>query len=232
MIAACHRAGVILGVGHVFRQHPLHREVRRLVAEGTLGDVLLARAHCFTPASYDRSGWKSEPEVSGGGAVMGFGVHQFDLLRFLLGQEVTEVAAFVDAKPIEEVVTCMLRFERGTLAYLDTSRILPFAAERNELLLYGAQARALVTGTLAVVSGFPSSRAPGRLEITTQVGTTVEETTPCDVLRLAIEEFGHCVRERSEPSATGLDGQRAVELTAALYVAARTGHVVNVANRL
>ena len=221
MITACRQAGVRLGVGYHLRQHPAHREVRRLVASGRLGEVQLARAHFFVGTQYDRGGWKAVPDIAGGGAVMSAGVHALDILRFLVGQEVVEVCALADALPVEEIVTCLLRFERGALAYMDTARVVPFASSRNDVLVYGTSASAVALGTLG-------GRATGRLEITTGEGTTAEDVTGRDLYAQQIEEFGRCIRDGAEPSATGLDGLRAVEITEALYASARRGSAVRI----
>jgi 1,5-anhydro-D-fructose reductase (1,5-anhydro-D-mannitol-forming) len=221
MIAACRQVDVRLGVGYHLRQHPAHREIRKLVASGDLGEVQLARVHFFVGTQYDRGGWKAEPDIAGGGAVMSAGVHALDLLRFLVGQEVVEVSAFADALPVEEIVTCLVRFQRGAQAYMDTARIVPFASSRNDVLVYGTSASAVALGTLG-------GRATGRLEITTVEGTTAEDVGGRDLYAQQIEEFGRCVREGGEPSATGLDGLRTVEITEALYASARTGSAVRV----
>ena len=221
MVVACQQAGVRLGVGYHLRQHPAHREMRRLVASGSLGEVQLARAHFFVGTQYDRGGWKALPDIAGGGAVMSAGVHALDILCYLVGQEVVEVTAFADTLPIEEIVTCLLRFEGGALAYMDTARVVPFASSRNDVLVYGTSASAIAVGTLG-------GRATGRLEITTGEGTVAEDVSGPDLYVQEIEEFGRCIREGGEPSASGMDGLRVVEVTEALYASARRGSAVRV----
>ena len=75
--------------------------------------------------------------------MMGTGVHVVDLLRFVLGQEVTEVAALTDGQtaqhPLEQLVTMLLRFDRGTLATMCCGRRLPDS--RNDLTIYGILGR-------------------------------------------------------------------------------------------
>jgi 1,5-anhydro-D-fructose reductase (1,5-anhydro-D-mannitol-forming) len=221
MIAACRQAGVRLGVGYHLRQHPAHREIRRLIASGGLGEVQLARAHFFVGTQYDRGGWKSAPDIAGGGAVMSAGVHALDILRYLVGQEVVEVTAFADALPVEEILTCLLRFEGGALAYMDTARVVPFASSRNDVLVYGTSASAIALGTLG-------GRPTGRLEVTTGEGTVAEDVSGPDLYVQEIEEFGRCIREGGEPSASGVDGLRVVEITQAMYTSARRGSAVRV----
>jgi 1,5-anhydro-D-fructose reductase (1,5-anhydro-D-mannitol-forming) len=223
MLAACRRAGVQLGIGYHLRQHPVHREIRRLVECGVVGAVQLARAHFFVGTRYDRGGWKARPELAGGGAIMSAGVHSLDLLRYLVGQEVVEVTALADAPRIEEVVTCLLRFERGALAYADTSRIIPFASNHNDVSIYGSRAAAVATDTLL-------GRPAARLDLTTDDGNTREEFEVGDLYKAEIEEFGRAIRQGDPISATGWDGVRAAEITEAVYASIRGGGTVKVAH--
>jgi len=116
---------VKLGVGFHLRHHPGHREARRLIGEGVLGSITLAQAQMgsgirgkaaipdgsFMEArSGHRSTWWWHPEMVGGAwAMMAMGVHCVDLLRFLLSQEVVEVAAITDGQsqesPLERLAT-------------------------------------------------------------------------------------------------------------------------------
>ena len=110
MVQTCQAHGVKLGVGFHLRHHPGHREARRLVHEGVLGTLVQAqwglglRGHVeISPdrlmdmRSGRRSTWWGTPERIGSAfAMLANGVHCVDLLRFLLGQHVVEVAALTD----------------------------------------------------------------------------------------------------------------------------------------
>ena len=74
---------------------------------------------------------------------MGTGIHAVDLLRFLLGQEVTEVAAVTDGqtkqKPLEQVAAMRLRFDGSAIATVCCGRLLPDS--QNNFTIYGSQGR-------------------------------------------------------------------------------------------
>ena len=215
MIRACSKADVRLGVGFHLRQHEAHKTMRQSVIDGALGDVLLARAHFFVGTQYDRGGWKSDVAAAGGGAFMSAGMHSLDTLRFVLDSEVREVAAFADALPIEEVLSCVLRFDNGAIAYTDTSRVIPHAHSRNDLLVHGTRASYVGVGTLG---GGPT----GRLEISTEAGTSEREISGPDLYMSEIDEFSLGVRGEAQLSASGIDGLRAVEFAESMYRAAGT----------
>src|SRR2546427_3216246 len=101
MVRACRDARVKLGVGYHLRQHPGQRAAQRLIAQGVLGTIALAQGQWgFGVRGQDgpppRTGlrqWWDDPDLIGGAStMMGTGVHVIDLLRFVLGQEGTEVA--------------------------------------------------------------------------------------------------------------------------------------------
>ena len=85
-IAACREAGVMLGLGNNKRCFPSMRELARIVADGTLGDVLHIEGH-FTNEHSTRvsGGWRDDPAESPGGGMTGAGLHVLDALVNLGG---------------------------------------------------------------------------------------------------------------------------------------------------
>ena len=159
MVRTCREQRVKLGVGYHLRQHPGHRETRRLIAAGTLGTVALAqgqwgfgvRGQDGPPRHTGLRQWWDEPAMIGyASTMMGTGVHVVDLLRFVLGQEVTEVAAISDGqtaqRPLEQVLAMALRFDGGTIATVCCGRRLPDS--RNDLTVYGSLGRIVGAGAL------------------------------------------------------------------------------------
>ena len=111
-------------IGNMMRFNPCHAWIREFVAGGNLGEVTEAQAlfgydlPAFFPLA--SSPWRLEPSLSGGGAMMDVGVHVVDLLRWLIGREVTEVTGAIDTRshpfPIDWNSTAVLRFAGGALA--------------------------------------------------------------------------------------------------------------------
>ena len=88
--------------------------------------------------------WWETPELIGDASVlMGLGVHVFDLMRFLLREEVIEVMAMTDGQitqqPLEHIATIALRMASGTIAQVMCGRMLPDT--QNDLALYGSDGR-------------------------------------------------------------------------------------------
>jgi UDP-N-acetylglucosamine 3-dehydrogenase len=84
LIAAADVAGVVLAVGHVERHNPVVHELRRLIADGTLGDVssLLAQRLGGVP-----------PRRPATNVIVDLAVHDIDVMGYLMGQPPTLLAA-------------------------------------------------------------------------------------------------------------------------------------------
>jgi 1,5-anhydro-D-fructose reductase (1,5-anhydro-D-mannitol-forming) len=234
MVRACRKAGVKLGVGFHLRQHPGHTRAREFIAGGGLGRVTLAqgqwgfgiRGQGPPPLRTGLRQWWDQPDLIGNAStMMGTGVHVIDLLRFLLGQEITEVAAITDgqteSQPLEQLAAMSLRFTGGTLGTVCCGRVLPDS--RNDFDIYGSDGRVSSQATLW-------EARQGQVEI---VSETANETLNCPEEYLGnfvaeIQDFQRAVEADEEPAASGIDGLRVVEVTLAMVESARSGRTVRI----
>jgi predicted dehydrogenase len=234
MVQTCRARGVKLGVGYHLRQHPGLREVRRLVADGVLGTVALAqgqwgfgvRGQDTPPARTGLRQWWDDPELIGhASTMMGTGVHVVDALRFVLDQEVVEVAAISDghtpSRPLEQVLAMALRFERGTIATVCCGRRLPDS--RNDLVIYGSHGRLL--GSDALWEG-----RQGTFDVVSETVHTTDTYPPQPLANFIdeLDDFHRAIREDREPAATGLDGLRVVQVTLAMIASARDKRTIRI----
>ncbi|MDA0262813.1 MAG: Gfo/Idh/MocA family oxidoreductase [Chloroflexi bacterium] len=234
MVRDCQANGVKLGLGFELRFHPAHRIARDLVSQGRLGRVRLLQGHWGRgergePEHLPRSGlrgWWEDPAAMGGGSViMGLGVHVFDLARFVMGQEVTEVIAMTDgqtdAQPLEHIASMALRLEDGTIANISCGRMLPDTL--NNFTVYGTDGR--FTGTATVWEA-----RMGDAEVVSET-VNRKESWEYDYLANFVDEladFHNAIKEDREPAATGIDGLRSTEINSAVIESARTGRAVKI----
>ena len=238
MVSACRDHGVKLGMGFELRFHPAHLWARRLIDEGAIGRIRLAhgqwgRGNRGEPEHLPRTGlreWWETPELIGDASVLvGLGVHVFDLLRFLLREEVVEVVAMTDGQtshqPLEHIATIALRMSSGTIAQVMCGRMLPDT--QNDLALYGSDGRFATKETIW----------ESRLGCAEVVSATVNGSKTYDYDYLAnfvaeLNDFRLALESDRDPSATGEDGLRATHITAAAIESAKTGKVVKVHERV
>jgi 1,5-anhydro-D-fructose reductase (1,5-anhydro-D-mannitol-forming) len=241
MVRTCRTHGVKLGVGFHLRHHPGHQEARRLLGEGVLGTITLVQAQMgagirgrteipfkvFRDArSGQRSAWWVHSEgVGGAWAMMAMGTHCVDLLHFLLGQRIMEVAALTDGQcqdsPLERLATMCVRFSGGTLGMVCCGSKMPDS--KNDATLYGSHGRIVLGHSLWTT-------LQGSLEV---VSDTVNTTVPYpqDALALytrQVEAFNEAIQHDTEPIASGLDGLRVVQATVAMIESASTGRAVKI----
>jgi 1,5-anhydro-D-fructose reductase (1,5-anhydro-D-mannitol-forming) len=239
MVQTCQAHGVKLGVGFHLRHHPGHQEARRLIREGVLGTMTLVQAqwgagqrgrveiapeHLIPLRSGPRSAWWGTPaQVGRAYAMMAQGVHCVDLLHFLLGQHVVEVAAMTDGQtqehPLERLATLCLRFNGGTIGMVCCGFKMPDA--KNDATLYGSHGRIVLGNSLWIT-------LQGSLEVvsdTVQTAMTYQQDTLALYTR-QIEAFNQAIQQHEAPIASGHDGLRAVQVTEAMIESATHGRTV------
>ena len=220
MVEACEVADVRLGVGFHLRHHPAHREARRLIAEGHLGEPVLLDAK-FIAASPRRDGWWQNPAMIGAYIMMARGVHLLDLICYLSAREPETVLLMSDGqrpeRPLEETAVATLRLGEGTFATAFAARAT--AGAPNAFSVYGTRGMLQGIGTIG-------PEATGTLRVST--GSTEGEVAyhGKDPFQEEIEAFNRAVHERRSPEASGRDGLRVVRITEALLESARTGQTV------
>ena len=92
-VSACEQAGVALGIGTNKRFWPSMAALRRTVASGALGRIMLIEGHYSNENSgMHFSAWRDSPEESPGGGMTGTGIHLLDAFVSIAGP-VSEVNA-------------------------------------------------------------------------------------------------------------------------------------------
>ncbi len=235
MVYVCRKKGVQLGVGFHLRHHPGHRRARRMIEEGILGLITLAQAQfCFPeqrgvvnlPARTGLSQWWGDPEFTGGSySIMGMGVHALDLLQYLLGEPITEVAAITDGqtpgKPLDTIAAVSLRFVGGTVGTMTCGRRVPDT--NNDAVIYGTQGRVWLKSTLW-------EPLRGGLELVSGA-MNLEESYEGDLLslyKLEIEAFSRAIERNEEFEPSGMAGLSIVQVTSGIIESATTRRTVRI----
>ena len=128
MTVAAESSGVLLMVSHNQRFLAHHRLAKEIIQSGRLGRPLMLHAsfaHGGPEYWSPQQQWYFNPLLAGNGVLMDLGSHKVDLLRWLLEQEIVEVAAlgatFEKQTSSMDSVACLLRFSGGVLATLQVS---------------------------------------------------------------------------------------------------------------
>jgi predicted dehydrogenase len=125
MVAHCRSRGVVLMEAFMWRHQPRTAALRRLVAEGTIGELRLIRSSfSFT---IDPNDWRLDP-ARGGGALWDIGCYGVSTARLFAGAEpeVVEATARFGPTGVDLSLAAVLRFPGGILGMLDCSFEQPF----------------------------------------------------------------------------------------------------------
>jgi len=203
-LSAVARAGVVLQVGFNRRFDPNFSRARELVAEGAIG-----RPHLLRITSRDPAPPPIEYIKVSGGIFLDMTIHDFDMARFLMGEEVVEVyasgAVLVDPKIGEagdiDTAVVTLRFESGAIGVIDNSRRAVYGYDQR-VEVFGERGMVRVENPKphqALVSSADGDHAPPLLHF------FVERYTESYVRELSA--FIQAVREGKAPPVTGRDGK-------------------------
>jgi predicted dehydrogenase len=128
-IAAVTRAKVVFGLGNNKRCFAAMRELKRIVADGTIGEVLHIEGHYSNEHSTRvRGGWRDDPRESPGGGMTGAGLHLIDAFVNLAGPIATVDAKIFSRQPPpdpRDAAAVLLQFETGATGLLATVRAAP-----------------------------------------------------------------------------------------------------------
>lgn len=162
-VAACRKAGVVFGLGNNKRCFPSMRELKRLIVDGTLGDILHIEGH-FTNEHSTRvaGGWRDDPRESPGGGLTGAGLHLLDAFVNLAGPVARVDARLSARKPPpdpRDAAAALVDFESGATGLLATVRAGPMYWRVHVFGTRGwAEARGETALTVALIGEAPQTR--------------------------------------------------------------------------
>jgi myo-inositol 2-dehydrogenase/D-chiro-inositol 1-dehydrogenase len=203
-LQAVDEAGVALMVGFNRRFDPNFSKVRQMVAEGKIG-----QPHILRITSRDPEPPPIEYVRVSGGIFLDMTIHDFDMARFLMASDVTEVyvagAVLVDPRIGEagdiDTAVITLRFENGAIGTIDNSR----------QAVYGYDQRVEVFGSQGMVRA--GNNTQDRHEYSNAQG--VHSALPqyffleryTESYAVELRQFVECLVQGQPPPVTGLDGR-------------------------
>ena len=153
----CAAKGVKLATGFMMRFASYHQEMKSLISQGKLGDVVNASGQftCWYP---DIEGaWRQYKDQSGGGALVDMGVHLIDLLQYLMDSKIVQVAAMNDTKTfgyeVDDSSALLVRYANGAFGCINSNFNIPDEAAKWRIELYGTKGRMIGDETIGQAEG-------------------------------------------------------------------------------
>ncbi|QJD82019.1 Gfo/Idh/MocA family protein [Cohnella herbarum] len=231
MIEAARRNGVYLMVGHNQRLMPPHAKARELLESGKLGKVLTFRTAFGHPGPEGWSvdggdSWFFRKEEAIMGAMGDLGVHKSDFIRYLLGDEVSEVGSFIstlhkEGTQVDDNATCILRMKSGAIGTLVASWT-QYKGGDNSTVLWcenGVMKIGTESGEEVIVeltNGTVEHYKVGAM-------ATNEKQVPSGV----IDAFVESILTNTPPSISGEEGLRSLQVILAAFESQATGKIVS-----
>jgi UDP-N-acetyl-2-amino-2-deoxyglucuronate dehydrogenase len=230
LIAAAQAEGVKLCACHQNRFNKSIRKIRTAVEENRFGRMLHGAAHVRWnrgPDYYEQAPWRGT-WAQDGGALMNQCIHNIDLLRWMMGDDVDEVFAYTDRLEhdyiqAEDLGIALVRFHNGAYGLIEgTTNVYPHNLEES-LYLFG-QDGTVKAGGKSVNRIEEWDFRDGRGDPAT-IKMEFSENPP------NVYGYGHAplyadmvraIRDNRPPYVSGEAGLRALELVLAIYQSAAT----------
>jgi predicted dehydrogenase len=237
LVEAARKAGVNLMVGYTLRFMPERILMKKLLDSGAIGEVV----HIIGGQMIgNMGGWLGTLE-HGGGPLFYIGSHVTDNVLWVAGGMVERVLAEEkrpDRNGLEKSIFMTLRFADGAIAQVSTSQqlgcrygwldVLGTAGrmrvewESNNLLIQSAKIEAYRELTSIRVP--PTAHMP---KFASDARMSFAGSAYIRVWAAEFVEFITAIKENRDPSVTGEDGVRVLEVIDAAFESARTGKPVD-----
>jgi predicted dehydrogenase len=208
--AAVADTGRVFAVGHSSRRLSGHREMKRWLEDGRIGDISLAEANFSNERGLELTPqtWRYYADKSPGGSFIQLGVHHADTLQYLLGpvaRTTGRVNRVVSETAVDDTGVALLEFESGALGAIGSSYVSP---KTYSLRLSGTEA---VLDSRTDISVWPAAHLLDGLTTLTLAGEPVafDEVDP---LADELADFARCAAGEAAPETGAAEGLAALEV--------------------
>ena len=215
--------GLVLAVGHIERYNVIVGFAKRALDNGEYGQLITASARRVSslPA-----------RVKDVGVIMDLGIHDIDILRYLIGSPVESVYTIGGRErheSFEDHANILMKFKNGVNGFIEVNWLTPMKVRKLALtclknfveLDYTAQALTISSSTLMQFDPFNLYQVPFEYDIR-QVSLQKKEP-----LKLELEDFINAIKEKRDPLVTGKDALETLKVVEAAILSQKDGKVVN-----
>lgn len=210
------------------------QKIREAVEKNRFGKMFHGTAHirwCRDHEYYDRASWRGTWEQDGG-ALMNQCIHNIDLLRWMMGDEISEVVGMTDRLhhnyiEAEDLGIALIRFRNGAYGIVEgTTNVYPKNLEET-LYLFGEKGTVKAGGQS--VNIIEEWRFSDMLDDPEEIKQRFHENPP------NVYGYGHtplyadvidAIINNRKPYVDAEAGKRALELVLAIYKSAKEKSIV------
>ena len=218
MISAAEANNVVLIEGFTPRWNKQMRTVRKLVADGEIGDVIRLEVGLSFTMDDDREGRPGDPRAEG--SLLGFGCYGVYALRYAMSAEPVLAMALQRIRPgvnFDTTANGLLQFPNGAVGHIWTSLEGP---QRGMLEVFGTNGKIVLDGVFTEAVPVTVVRGESEPEV-------MEMTSP-DRFQVQLDEFSECILTGKQPEFPPDDALRNMASILAMYESIDTGRAVAV----
>ena len=212
-------------VGHMWRFDPEVNYMKKAVESGRLGKIIKTKGYGIHE-NWGPSGWFTQKEFAGGGALADMGVHAIDTVRYILGDPepqtvYAEIGTFYGDYDVDDSGVLIITWDNGTTSIIESGWWHPH--------MDGPEAGTRLFGTRGYGSVFPTflkfKEAGSREDFKAPEPAKSEH---CDqvIYTRQMEHFIDCIRTRKQPSPGFREGQMVLSIVDAAYLSSQKKEVI------
>lgn len=223
IVAAAEAAGVVLAVNHHLPGAATHREIRRLITAGAIGQPLAVRVFHAVKLPERLQGWRLRGASAGGGVILDVTCHDASVTNALLGTPLTATALAVRQGPwdaaVEDAVMSVIRYGDVLVQMHDAFTV---AHAGTGIEVHGTDGSIVATDVM-------TQDPVGAVVLRDSTGTReVDIPDRPDLYDTILRAFGAAAAGAGEPTVTGVEGVHALAVALAVAEAAESGRTVPV----
>lgn len=234
MIEAAAKNNKKLMIGHNQRFVASHVKARKLIADGEIGKVYSFRTAFGHggPEGWSADGkesWFFKKEEAFIGAMGDLGVHKADLLRYLLGVEFSNVAAFIETSAkentdVDDNAVFILRTENGVIGTLAASWAYN-AKEDNSTVIYGEKGiiRLEDDPNYGMIVNYTNGET-----VNYELGKIQSNEDGGQTNTHVIDHFVESILENKQPLIDGKEGKKSLEIILAAIESNQTKQITSI----
>jgi UDP-N-acetyl-2-amino-2-deoxyglucuronate dehydrogenase len=234
IIASAEKKGIKVCACHQNRFNKSIQKIREALEQGRFGRLFHGTAHIRWNrgrAYYEQAPWRGTWEQDGG-ALMNQCIHNIDLLRWMLGDEIIEVTAYIDRLnhdyiEAEDLGIALVKFKNGSYGIIEgTTNVYPANLEET-LYIFGEKGTVKAGGhSVNIIEEWIFA---DKLDDPELIKAQFRENPP------NVYGFGHtplytdmveAINHKRKPYVDGEAGRNALELVLAIYKTAAEGKPV------
>lgn len=228
MCEAAEKSGVLLMVAHCWRFDP---DVLWLKEQSSkLGKIIRTKGY-GVHTNWGPSGWFTQKEFAGGGAMADMGIHALDTARFLLDDPnpvrvYARIGTYYKDLDVDDTGVVVVEWDNGAVSYFESGWWQPHTdGPEAATQLYGTWGFGQIFPTMLKI---PKGQDKKFDMIDSGLPFPRQEHTPQSLYDTQLKYFVECIKNNKIPKPGGREGLVNMKLVDAAYESARTGKVVEI----